>query len=110
MEYWPPVTKVPVLMFVSKVDSHSIVVRSENWASGRSSGSRTIIIELIPHSLVGQVNFGSTAEVNFQHPSCTHVIATRQQDNETVLFWGCQPGIAFILSPGELSSPLLTYP
>ena len=75
----PPETKVPVLMFASKVDSHCTVFLGENLASGRSSGSRTIIIESIPHSLVGQVNFSSTAEVNFQRPSCTHVIATRHK-------------------------------
>ena len=75
-------------MFVSKVDSHCIMLRSEYLASGRSSGSRTILIESIAHGLVGQVNFSSTAEVNFQRPSCTHVIATRQQDNKTVLSWG----------------------
>ena len=86
--YWPPVTKVPVLMFGSKVDSHCTVFLSENLASGRSPGSLTIIIEAIHHGLVGQVNFRSTAEVNFQRPSCTHVIATRHKDNKTVLSWG----------------------
>ena len=68
------------------------MLRSENWASDRSSGSRSIIVELIPHSLVGQVNFSSTAEVNFQRLSCTHVIAKRQQDKKMVLSSGCQPG------------------
>ena len=83
-------TNVPVLMFGSKVDSHCTVFLSENLASGRSSGSRTIIIASIPHGLVGQVNFRSTAEVNFQRPSCrpTHVIATRHKDKKTVLSWG----------------------
>ena len=75
-------------MFASKVDSHCTVFLSENWASGRSSGSRTIIIESIPHSLVGQVNFRSTAKVNFQRPICIHVIATRHKDKKTVLSWG----------------------
>ena len=109
-EYWLPVTKMPVLVFGSKVDSHGTVFLSENLASGSSSGSRTIITESIPHSLVEQVNFRSTAEVNFQRPSCTHVIATRHKDKKTVLSWGWQPGTALILSPGVLSHPQLTYP
>ena len=102
-EYWPPVTKVPVLMFASKVDLHCTVFLSQNLASGSSSGSRTIIIESIPHSLVGQVNFSSTAEVNFQRPSCTHVIATRHKDKKTVLYWGCHPRTAW-------SCLLVNYP
>ena len=110
MEYWPPVTMLSVLMFASKVDSHFTVLRSENWASGRSSGSHTIIIESIPHSLFGHMNFSSTTEVNFQSFSCTHVIATRHKNKKTVLSWGCDPGMVLIRSLDVVSNPLLTYP
>ena len=103
-------TKVPVLMFAIKVDSHCTVFLSENLASGRSSGSRTIIIESIPHILVGQVNFSSMAEVNFQRPSCTRVIAMRHKRQENGLLLGLSPGNGLIVSPGELSRPQLSYP
>ena len=71
------------------------MLRSENWALGRSSGSHTIILEFIPNNLVGEENFSSTTEVNFQRFSCTHVIATRHQEEKTVLQWGSR------LSPGK---------
>ena len=101
--YWPPMTNPPVLMLASKVESHCTVLRSENWALGRSSGSHTIIMEFIRNNLVGQVNFSSTTEVNFQRFGCTRVIATRQQDETTVLQWSC-PGTTLPLSPGVLST------
>ena len=88
-EYWHPVTNLPVLMLASKVESHCTLLRSENWALGRSSGSLTIIMEFIPNNLVGELNFSSKTSVNFQHFSCTYVIATRQQDEKTVLQCGC---------------------
>ena len=75
-EYWPPVL---------------MMLRSEKWSSGKPSGSRTIIMEVTPYRLVWQVNFCSTAEVNFQRFSCTQVIATRIHDKKTVLHWGCHP-------------------
>ena len=93
---------MPVMMFESKAGSHCIVLRSENWVSGRLSGSRTIIIQYLPGSLVGQVNFSSTAEVNFQRPTSTRVISTRQQDTKTVLLCCCHPGTALILYPGSV--------
>ena len=98
------------MMIASKVESHYTVLRSENWALGRYSGSHTLSMEFISNNLVGEVNFSSTTEVKFQHFSCTHVIATRQQDEKTVLQWGCHPGTTLPLSPGVLSSLLVTSP
>ena len=98
---------MPVMMLASKVESHCTVLCSENWALGRSPGSDTIIMEFSPNNLVGEVTFSSTTEVNLQHFSCTHVIATKQQDEKTVLQWGCHPGTTVPLSPGVLSSLLV---
>ena len=53
------------MMLMGKVQSLYTVLRSENRAPGRSSGSHTIFMESISNSLVGQMNSGSTAEVNF---------------------------------------------
>ena len=91
------------MMLASKVESHCTVLRRENWALGRSSGSHIIIMEFIPNNLVGEVNFSSTPEVNFQRFSCTHVIATRQQDGKTVFQCGCHPGTTLPLSPSVFS-------
>ena len=96
------------MMLASKVESHCTVLRSENWALGRSSGYDTIIMEFSPNNLVGEVTFSSNTEVNLQHfSSCTYVIATRQQDEKTVLQWGCHPGTTLPLSSGVLSSLLV---
>ena len=108
-EYWPPVAKLPVLMLASKVESQCTVLRSETWVLGRSSGSDNIIMESIPNNLVGQVNFSSTTDVNFQRFSCAHVIATRQQYKKKVLHWGHQPWTTLPMSPTVLSSLLVTY-
>ena len=97
-------TKLPVLILTSKVQSLYTELRSENWTSGRSSGCETIVMESIPNRLVGQVDIGSPAEVNFQGSSSAHSIPTRQQDEKTVLHWGCQRGATLILSPGVLFS------
>ena len=109
-EYSPPVTKLPVMMLTSKVQSLYTVLRSENWASGRLSGSHNIIMESVPISLVGQVNISSPAKVNFQGSSCTHSIPTRQQDEKTVLHRGCHSGATLALSPGVLAGFLVTSP
>ena len=105
-EYWHPVTNLPVLMLASKVESQCTVLRSENWAMDRSSGSHTITMEFIPNDLVCEVNFSGTTQVNFQRFSCTHVIVTRQQYEHTVLMWGT----TLPLSPGVLSCLLVTCP
>ena len=69
-----------------------MALRSENWTLGRSYGSHIIIMEFIPNNNVGEVNFSSTTEVNFQRFSCTLVIATRQQNEKTVSQYGYHPG------------------
>ena len=95
-EYWPPVMmNLPVLMLGSKVESHCTVLRSDNCALGRSSGSHTITMEFIPNSLVVQVNFSSTPEGNFHRLSCTDYDETTIQ--EKVLHWGYHPGTALTL-------------
>ena len=97
-------------MLTSNIQLLYTVLRSDNRASGRSSGSHSIIMESISSSLIGQVNSGSTAEVNFQGSSSTHSIPTRQQDEKTVLPWGCHSGATLTLSPGVLSGLLVTSP
>ena len=72
-------TNLPIVMLASKVESHYTVMRSQNCPSGPSYGARTITMEFIPNSLVGQVNLINTVEVNSQGSSCAHVIAERQQ-------------------------------
>ena len=47
------------MMLASKVELHCTVLRGENWAVARSSGSHTITMEIIPNSLVGEVNISS---------------------------------------------------
>ena len=96
------------MLHANKVESYCMVLRSENLALGRSSGSRVIIMEFMPNNLAGQVNFSSTAEVNFQPSSCTHMIAMRLQYKKTVLHWGYHPGTALTLSIGVLYSLLVT--
>ena len=61
-----------------QVEPYCTVLRSENIASDRSSGSHAITMESIHNSLAGQVNCSSTAKVNFQCSSCTQSIATRK--------------------------------
>ena len=72
-------TTLPVVMLTNNVESHCTVLRSENWALGRSFGSHNIIMESISNNLVGLMNFSSTIDVNFQGFSWTHAIATIQQ-------------------------------
>ena len=109
-EFWPPMTTLPVVMLTNKVELHCTVLRSENCAVlGRSSGSYNIIMESIPNNLVRKVNFSSTTDVNFLRFSCTHVIATRQQFKKTVLHRGYHPWTILPMSPGALSSLLVTY-
>ena len=86
------------------------MLRGENWALSRSSGSHTIIMEFIPNTLVGQVNFSSTTEDNCQRYSCTHVITTRQQYKKNGLPLGFSPGNdlapvfwCILQSPGNFS-------
>ena len=98
------------MMLMGKVQSLYTVLCSENRASGRSSGSHTIFMESISNSLVGQINSGSTAEVNFQGSSSIHSIPTSQQYEKTVLSWGCHSGATLALSPGILSCLLVTSP
>ena len=108
-EYWPPVTTLPVLMLTNKVASHCTVLRSENWVLDRSAGSHNIIMDSIPNNLVGKVNFSSTTDINFQRFSCIHVIVTRQQFKKTVLHRVYHPWTTLPMSPGALSSLLVTY-
>ena len=97
------------------VASHCTVLRSENWALGRSSDSHNIIMESIPNNLVGQVNFCSTTEVNFQRFSCTRGIPyscdcyeTTIQENGLALGLSSLNDLAHVSwcilqSPGNLS-------
>ena len=73
-------------MLARTVESHYTVMRSKNFLSDRSSGSRIIIMDFISNSLVGHVNFTSPMEVNFQGSSYTYAITDRQQYMKTVLF------------------------
>ena len=94
------------MMLTSKVQSLYTVLSCENWASGRSSGSHTIIMVSIPNSLVGQVNIGSPAEVDLQGSSRSHSIPTRQQ-HEKGLALGCHSRATLTLSLGVLSGLLV---
>ena len=80
---------------------------------GRSSGSRTIIMEFIHNSLVEQVNLSSRQKKSISKVrDVHHVIPERHQYKKTILSCGSPPGMVLTLSPdvGLHSSLLVTSP
>ena len=99
------------MMQASKVESHCTVLRSDNWALGRSSGSHIITMKFIPNNLVRQVTFSSTTDVTFPRFSCTHVITTKQQYKKNSSIGDVmrvRPSLS--LSSGTFPSLLVTFP